>query len=72
MELVPSWLLPLIFYTIMLWFYRMTEGKTVMGKPRQNGDEAWRATNGRTLRRIIIIVTVVYTALLLLQYRPSL
>lgn len=71
MELVPPWLLPLIFYTIMLWFYRLTEGKTVLGKPRQDVDETWRATTGRTIRRIIIIVAVVYTALLVLQYRPS-
>ncbi|PJJ52845.1 hypothetical protein [Hymenobacter chitinivorans] len=72
MELVPPWLLPLIFYTIMLWFYRLTEGKTVLGKPRQQVDEAWRSTTGRTLRRAIIIVSVAYTALLLLQLRATL
>ena len=71
MELVPPWLLPLIFYTIMLWFYRLTQGKTVLGKPRQQVDEAWSATTGRTLRRAIIIISGAYTALLLLQLRAT-
>ncbi|MCB2380526.1 hypothetical protein LGH70_23230 [Hymenobacter sp. BT635] len=62
-------LLPLFFYTLMFWFYRMGEGKDLLGKPRPNIDDTWRTTTGRTIRRAVIIVVAAYSALLLVQMR---
>ncbi|TGE20774.1 hypothetical protein E5K00_22605 [Hymenobacter aquaticus] len=61
--------LPLFFYTLMFWFYRMAEGKDLLGKPRPNVDDQWRATTGRTMRRAVIIIVAAYSALLLVQLR---
>ncbi|TGE26682.1 hypothetical protein [Hymenobacter metallicola] len=69
MDVSSSWLLPLIFYTIMLWLYRFSQGQNVLGKPRPGVSDEWRLTHGRTMRRTIIIIVAVYTALLLLQLR---
>ncbi|TGE15062.1 hypothetical protein [Hymenobacter elongatus] len=69
METLSPWLLPLIFYTIMFWLYRFAAGQNVWGKPRPNVDDAWRATQGRTIRRVIIIISFVYLVLLLLPLR---
>ncbi|MCB2406434.1 hypothetical protein [Hymenobacter lucidus] len=62
-------LLPLFFYTLMLWFYRMGEGKDLWGNLRPTVDDQWRATTGRTIRRVVIIIVAAYSALLLLQLR---
>jgi hypothetical protein len=70
MQTLPEWLLPLIFYTIMLWLYRFSMGQNLLGKPKPTFSEEWQVRHGRTMRRAIIFIVAAYSALLLVQFRP--